>query len=87
MATNVGNPVYPWLIRATIKSSSNPNTKLIIQTEAQVVDGYANFTNLSISDLVDNLVISYSFDLPTGVNSLVFFQILYLKSIARNRLN
>ncbi len=65
----MGNSDYPWIINAHIHSTSNPNVSLIFQTQCQIVNGYANFTQLGVSDLVDNLVISYSFALPQGLNA------------------
>ena len=38
-----------WTIQATITSTTDPNAKLVYQTQAQVVNGYANFTNLGVS--------------------------------------
>ena len=52
-----------------MNSSSNNNTKLIFQTEVAIINGFANFTQLGVSDIVDNLVISYSFKLPQGLNA------------------
>jgi hypothetical protein len=69
LATNIGNQQYPWIVEASVNSSSSQNAKIILQTQAYVVNGYANFTNLGVSDVVTNLVISYSFVLPVGVNS------------------
>ena len=69
LASNIGTTDYPWLIQAQINSTSNPNVSLLFQTQCQVVNGYANFTQLGVSDLVDNLVISYSFALPQGLNA------------------
>lgn len=68
----MGTSLDPWIIQAKINSSSNSNASLIIQTEAPVVNGYANFTNLSVSDLVDTIVIGYSLKQPQGVNSSLF---------------
>ena len=55
MITNTGNSKFPWIIQAKINSSSNPNVTLIFEIEVPVVNGYANFTKLGISNLVDNL--------------------------------
>ena len=44
----------PWIIQAQISSSTNPNVELILETEVAVVNGYANFTKLGISDVADN---------------------------------
>lgn len=68
MVTNIGNDNHPWTIQATINSTSNSKASLIFQTEVSVLNGYANFTKLGVSDLVENLVISYSFKLPAGLD-------------------
>lgn len=68
MAINIGSNTNPWTIQAQVNSSSNPNTKLILQTQANVVSGYANFTQLGISDFDESVVISYNFVTPIGVN-------------------
>jgi hypothetical protein len=67
--TNTGNSNFPWIIQAKINSSSNPNVSLIFETEVPVINGYANFTKLGVSNMVDNLLISYSFKLPAGLNA------------------
>ena len=72
MATNIGTSTNPWIVEAKINSTTNSNVSLIIQIEAPVINGYANFTNLSVSDLVDNLVIGYSLKQPLGVNGSLF---------------
>jgi hypothetical protein len=64
----MGDPMKPWFLQAYINSSSNPNAQLLIETEVPVINGYANFTRLTISDTVDDLVISYQFKLPYGLN-------------------
>lgn len=68
MASNIGNSQNPWTIQAQINSSSNSNTKLILQTQVTVVNGYANFTRLGVSDYDENVVISYNLQTPVGVN-------------------
>lgn len=60
------------MIQAEINSSSNANAKLILETEVVVVNGYANFTKLGISDIADSLVLNFKFKLPDGVNSSSF---------------
>jgi len=68
LITNVGNPNYPWIIQAKINSTTNPNVNLIFESEVAVVNGFANFTKLGVSNIVDKLILSYSFKLPNGVN-------------------
>ena len=57
-----------WVIQAYLSNSTNPNANLVYQTEVTVVNGYANFTNLTISDSSNSFVISYKFLVPEGVN-------------------
>ena len=49
--------------------TSKSNLNLIFQTEVRVINGFANFTQFGISDLVDDLIISFSFKLPTGLDA------------------
>lgn len=72
LATNIGSIRNPWTIQAQVNSSSNPNTKLILQTQASVVNGYAYFTLLGISDFDDSVIINYNFVTPLGVNQYCF---------------
>ena len=65
----MGNTDYPWSIQASINSSSSLNVNLILQTQVNVVNGYANFTTLGVSSVVSKLVISYNFVPTVGVNS------------------
>ena len=57
-----------WTIQATITSTTDPNAKLVYQTTAQVVNGYANFTNLGVSSSSSQFVIQYSFVVPDGID-------------------
>jgi len=57
-----------WTIQAFLTNSTNPNATLMYQTQATVVNGYANFTNLTISDSSASFVVSYKFLVPDGVN-------------------
>jgi hypothetical protein len=72
VAANVGTDTHPWVIHAYLNSSSNPNASLILQTSTDVMNGYANFTNLGISDVADSFVVAYRFDTPQGVNETMF---------------
>lgn len=65
---SIGNDKFPWVIQATLNYTSNPSTQLIIETEANVVNGFANFTKLGISEVTENLAISYKFKVPQGVD-------------------
>jgi hypothetical protein len=49
--------------------TSKSNLNLIFQTEVSVINGFANFTQFGISDLVDDLIISFKFKLPTGLDA------------------
>lgn len=49
--------------------TSKSNLNLIFQTEVCVINGFANFTQFGVSDLVDDLIISFSFKLPTGLDA------------------
>ena len=68
---NIGNDAYPWIVVANLTSSSDPNAKLLFETEAKVVAGYATFTKLGISE-ISTFTISYKFKTPEGVNSSKF---------------
>ena len=60
-----------WTIQANLKSSSDPNAKLLYQISGTVNDGYVNFTNLAISSVNTNnqFSITYGFVLPDGVDA------------------
>jgi hypothetical protein len=49
--------------------TSKSNLNLIFQTEVSVINGFANFTQFGISDLVDDLIIGFKFKLPTGLDA------------------
>ena len=71
MVTNIGNDAFPWVVVANLSSSSNSNAKLIFETEVNIVNGYATFTRLGISE-VSTFSISYKFKTPTGINETKF---------------
>ena len=68
VADYLGTAQYPWVIEATLNYSSNSHAHLILQTDANVVNGYAIFTTLGISEITDSFVISYKMKVPEGVN-------------------
>ena len=41
---------------------------LLFETQIPVTNGYANFSQFGVSDVVDHLVISYNFKLPLGLD-------------------
>lgn len=59
------------IVVANLTSSSDPNAKLLFETEVNVVAGYATFTKLGISE-ISTFTISYKFKTPEGVNSSKF---------------
>ena len=63
---NIGNSEFPWIVEAKI--ASNNNISLIMQTELTVTNGYVSFTKLGVSDMDDNIKISFAFKTPQGVN-------------------
>jgi len=65
---NIGSVERPWVVEAYLNYSSNPDATLILETQANVVNGYANFTSLAISEVTANFVIAYRFAVPQGVN-------------------
>ncbi len=69
---NLMDTLQNWIVLATVSSSTDANARIIYQTNATVVNGYANFTNLGISSVTDQFVINYKFDVPTGVDSTYF---------------
>ena len=70
-ARKLGNKDFPWVVQANLSSSSNANARLLFQTEAEVVDGYAAFTKLGISE-ISTFSLTYSFKLPEGLNASRF---------------
>lgn len=48
------------VIQANISYSANPATKLMYQTQAAVINGYANFTNLTISNSSKSIVVTFT---------------------------
>ena len=65
---NLLTSLSSWVIQAYISNWTNSNVSLMYQTQATVVNGYANFTNLTVSNDTAGLAISYKFLLPPGVN-------------------
>ena len=68
---NLLTSLSSWTIQAYLSNSTNPNATLMYQTKVTVVNGFANFTNLTISDSSDNFTISYKFLMPDGVNRYI----------------
>ena len=68
IATYLGNKEFPWFIQASLNYTSKSGAQLIYQTAINVVNGYANFTQLGISDKISRFVIAYRILLPQGVN-------------------
>lgn len=60
-----------WVIEAKLASSELGAT-LLYQTESSVVDGYANFTNLTISSVGQDFTITFNFKLPVGIDAYIF---------------
>lgn len=67
---NIGNSEFPWIVEAKITSDNN--ISLIMQTELAVTNGYVSFTRLGVSDMDDNIKISFEFKSPQGVNTSKF---------------
>jgi hypothetical protein len=65
---NIGSEERPWVIEAYLMYSSKPGASLILETQVNVVNGYANFSRLAISDVVSSFIIAYRFTIPQGVN-------------------
>ena len=70
--TNIGSAEFPWVIEARLTQASKNTTSLILQTEANVIDGVATFTKLGVSQVDSGIVISYNFKLPEGLNASTF---------------
>ena len=64
---NIGNSEFPWTVEAKIQSDNN--VSIIMETETNVVNGYANFTKLGVDNVSDNIRFSFSFKLPEGLNA------------------
>lgn len=71
LITNIGNDDFPWIVVANMTVSSNENATLILQTEAQVHNGYVNFTRLGVSE-TSTFTLSFKFKSPEGVNASEF---------------
>ena len=71
LVANLGNEAHPWVVVATLSTSLNPNASLILQTEADIVNGYAAFERLGISHLT-TFSLSFKFSTPTGVDGAGF---------------
>lgn len=56
MLTNISNLV----IQANISYSSNRIVNLLYQTQALVINGYAKFSNLTVSNYSNSIVIIFS---------------------------
>lgn len=67
----MGNPTFPWVVVANMTSSSTASATLLNQTEMNIVDGYAQFTELGISEITE-FGLSFSFKTPEGVNASKF---------------
>jgi len=70
--TNIGSVEFPWIIEAKLTQANRNTTAIILQTEANVVDGVATFTKLGMSQVDSGIVISYNFKLPVGLNASTF---------------
>lgn len=72
VVTNIGSEEFPWVVVAKLTSRTFNTTELVFQTEANVVNGYATFTKLGISQVDSSFAISYNFKLPEGLNASSF---------------
>ena len=59
-------------IQANISYASNQNVTLLYQTEAPFINGLAKFTNLTISNYSNSIVITYKTLQINGINRLNF---------------
>ena len=64
----MGTDAFPWMVEATLNSSSNGSARLI-QTKCAVKKGFANFTQLGISLAVQSFSISYNLLPPDASNA------------------
>ncbi len=70
--TNIGSVEFPWVVEAKLTRANKNTTSLILQTEANVINGVATFTKLGVSEIDSGIVISYNFKLPEGLNASNF---------------
>ena len=67
----MGNANFPWIVVANMTQSSSNTATLLNQTEMNIVDGYATFTKLGISEITE-FGLSFSFKTPEGVDDSKF---------------
>lgn len=65
LVTDIGSDEKPWIIQATLKNSSNPDSKLF-QNEAIVKDGSAKFTAMGITAIDPKFSFLYTLKSPEG---------------------
>lgn len=77
--------MYPWIVVAKLNSSTDPNAKLILQTEAVLnANGTVIFENLGVSVAMSNFQLEYYFKEPVGINQYAKF-IIIKKNVFLNR--
>ena len=68
------NTLFPWIVVARLNSSTDPNAKLILQTEAVLnANGTVIFENLGVSVAMSNFQLEYYFKEPVGINQYTKF--------------
>ena len=67
------NSLYPWTVVARLNSSTDPNAKIILQTEAVLnANGTVIFENLGVSVAMSNFKLEYYCKDPIGINTYAF---------------
>lgn len=71
---SIGNAEFPWKVEAYIDPvlNNNRSISLILEQEVNVQNGYVNFTKLGVAENLQDIVISFRFKLPEGLNSSKF---------------
>ena len=66
----VGSPYSPWYIQVAIKQSAQ-STQLVGIFQAPVINGYANFSGITFSNVSTSVVLEFTFVTPSGSNPYV----------------
>lgn len=66
LVKSIGTDENPWVIQATLKSSTEPDSKLF-QSEAIIKDGFAKFTSMGITTVDSKFSIMYTIKTPEGL--------------------
>ena len=68
LVQNLGTVEFPWIMEVTFNDNSNGDA-VLSGTEVEIIGGYANFTSLSVSAIVDSFTLAYQIQPPVGINT------------------